>query len=156
MTPEFDLEVALISLDNVQGFVLNMGDMFEQIQKYHDDEPSEFPWCEVTMPLEELSIIGNYIKAMKELKNRCIHCDKDTAPGKGNFADRIPVLDAFDERLESFDYPMGEYICAECESDFYKENGCSNCQGLSFNNVGRCMACGVINEDKKGRDMRRV
>lgn len=144
-TPEFDLEVALISLDNVQGFVANMGDMFEQIQKYHENEPMSYPWNSCLYPLEELSIIERYIKAMKELKNRCIHCDKDTSPGSGNFVNRIPVNDPFETRLETFDYPMGEFICDECESDFYEDNGCSKCQSLSFNNDGKCLHCGTEN-----------
>lgn len=46
----------------------------------------------------------------------CAECGDSVRPGSGKFANRVPILDGFPERVkQNRPYPEGTYICHECE-----------------------------------------
>ena len=52
----------------------------------------------------------------------CIECGESVKAGSGNFVNRIPVLDDFNERKTmNAPHPEGEWLCAVCDIRFDKE-----------------------------------
>ncbi len=77
----------------------------------------------------------------------CNECGQSVRPGSGKFVNRIPDANTFAERVEmGKPYPAGEWMCAECEDEFYRhaiDEGecCPECQSLNFYD-GKCPDCG--------------
>ena len=79
----------------------------------------------------------------------CMHCGKSVSFGSGNFVNRVPNCDNYEDRLEmNVEYPEGEYSCANCERKYYDEHPqfeCLDCgyidyieSGISDNKCGSC------------------
>lgn len=46
----------------------------------------------------------------------CANCGKDVSFGSGNFVNRVPILDDYSTRKNIYQYPCGDWICAECDN----------------------------------------
>lgn len=52
----------------------------------------------------------------------CAECGDSVKPGSGKFANRVPILDGFRERVkQNRPHPEGAYVCYECERKIEKE-----------------------------------
>jgi len=46
----------------------------------------------------------------------CYECGRSVKGGSGRFANRIPSLDSYEERVDmGVQYPEGEWLCDECD-----------------------------------------
>jgi hypothetical protein len=54
---------------------------------------------------------------MQKDEEICAECGKKVNIGSGNFANRIPILDNYEERkVNGRPYPTGGWICAKCDN----------------------------------------
>ena len=54
---------------------------------------------------------------MKNQKEICVECGRNTRPGSGLFVNRVPVLDSPKENKEmGRHFPKGTYECRDCEA----------------------------------------
>lgn len=52
----------------------------------------------------------------------CAECGDSVKHGSGKFANRVPILDDFQERIrQNRPHPEGAYICCECERKIEEE-----------------------------------
>jgi len=83
----------------------------------------------------------------------CVHCGKNVVFGSGNFVNRIPFYDKFEDRIEAgVNFPEGEYSCAECEAKYDIEHPhyeCKDCGDINYIESGlvngKCGNCGSTN-----------
>jgi len=46
----------------------------------------------------------------------CYECGRSVAPGAGQFINRIPNFDSYQERVKmGVPFPRGKYMCQECD-----------------------------------------
>ena len=54
---------------------------------------------------------------MEKDKEICVECGKKLNIGSGNFTNRIPILDNYEERkANGRPYPDGGWICDKCDN----------------------------------------
>jgi hypothetical protein len=108
-----EIDMAKASLKYLQAVFIKIGNSgFEFLR---DTFPDDFDVGNIHQVLEELLQLRNVIDSYEKSTDMCIHCGKLTGPGSGLYVNRVQVLDSFDVREETFDYPLGRYICRECE-----------------------------------------
>lgn len=55
-------------------------------------------------------------------KEICCECGKSVKMGSGNFVNRVPVLDTYEERKEAGrPFPKGEWICGSCDEKIFDD-----------------------------------
>lgn len=60
---------------------------------------------------------------LNETREICNECGNSVKLGSGRFVNRIPDLNSSKERQDmGKPYPLGDYICADCESSYEAEN----------------------------------
>ena len=58
------------------------------------------------------------MKTIIALNEFCNHCGKDVAWGFGNYSNRVPDCNDIATRIESnLDFPLGDFVCAECDNE---------------------------------------
>jgi len=57
----------------------------------------------------------------KKMQEICNECGVSVKAGDGNFINRVPSCATYSEHKRmNKQYPLGAYMCAECESNYYK------------------------------------
>lgn len=82
-------------------------------------------------PMTEDDLAGQLVKRWSELlrgeaenasTETCAECGKSVAPGSGRFANRVPILDDKEDRVDAgWPHPKGKFICDECNIKIYTE-----------------------------------
>ena len=142
VTPnKMDIEYANMALKNLSEFFVDVGS--DIVDKMNEVEPDAFAYGSIHDIFDELSEMKIVIDTIDKYRQTCIHCAESVVPGSGRFVNRVPVVGLFDTKVEAgYDYPLGAFICPECEADFYKEHGCPQCQSLSYNHdTQHCPDC---------------
>lgn len=72
----------------------------------------------------------------------CVECGLSVELGSGRFVNRIPVVDDLETKKDIYTYPEGEYICKECDDNYYLEqNICPDCGEVFIPETMYCAEC---------------
>ncbi len=77
----------------------------------------------------------------------CYECGVGVKAGSGNFVNRVPCGDSYEENVEAGrPYPRGEWLCGSCDEKIFDDDeDCLHNYDDNQSEEGICQTCGHVN-----------